>query len=296
MTTKKRNSVIGRGLSSLLESPETDITSKSDIAGKYVVGSITHIPVSQIEANPFQPRDNFDEDALNELAESIKLHGVIQPVTLRKLGYDKYQLIAGERRLKASIIAGLTEIPAFIRIADDEQMLEWALIENIHRANLNPIEIALSYRRLIDECNLTQDQLSVKVQLQRSTVTNYLRLLKLPDYIQKSVKDDQISMGHARAIAAIDDPNKQKSIFEKIVEYELSVREVEKLVKSDFKPLPKNEKKTFVVPGKIYDLSKNLAKHYHAPVKINYNEKGKGSIIISFHSEDELLKLIDKLS
>ena len=173
MTTKKRTSVIGRGLSSLLESPETDITSKSDLSGKYTVGSVSHILISQIEMNPFQPRVTFDDSTLQELAESIKLHGVIQPITLRKMGYDKYQLITGERRFRASIMAGLEDIPSFIRIADDEQMLEWALIENIHRENLNPIDIALSYQRLVEECNLTQEELSQKVNSKRTTVTNY---------------------------------------------------------------------------------------------------------------------------
>ncbi|MFA5196047.1 MAG: ParB/RepB/Spo0J family partition protein, partial [Bacteroidales bacterium] len=177
MSTKKRNSVIGRGLSSLLENPETDITSKSDVMGKYVAGAVTSIKLSQIEANPFQPRDVFDQTELQELAESLKIHGMIQPVTLRKLGFDKYQLITGERRFKAAQIAGMEEIPAYIRIADDEQMLEWALIENIHRKDLNPMEIAFSYQRLVEECNLTQEQLSQKVNSKRSTVTNYLRLL-----------------------------------------------------------------------------------------------------------------------
>lgn len=163
MANKKRSSVIGRGLSSLLESPDTDITSKSDVMGNYVAGSVADISISQIEANPFQPRDQFDKIALDELAKSIKIHGLIQPVTLRKLGFDKYQLITGERRFRAAQMAGLKEIPAYIRIADDQQMLEWALVENIHREDLNPIDIALSYQRLVDECNLTQAELSEKV-------------------------------------------------------------------------------------------------------------------------------------
>jgi len=224
MTNKKRSTVIGRGLSSLLENPDTDITSKSDVMGKYVVGSVAEISVSQIEANPFQPRDQFDEIALEELAESIKTHGLIQPVTVRKLGFDKYQLITGERRFRAAQIAGLKEIPAYIRIADDEQMLEWALIENIHREDLNPIEIALSYQRLVDECKLTQAELSEKVNSKRSTVTNYLRLLKLPEIIQKALKEEQLSMGHARAIAGIEEAERQLRIFNMIVDQGLSVR------------------------------------------------------------------------
>ena len=295
MTSKKRSSVIGRGLKSLLESPETDITSKSDMGGKYVVGSVCNVPIKQIEVNPFQPRDSFDESALQELSESIKLHGVIQPITLRKLGYDKYQLITGERRLKASIIAGLDEIPSYIRIADDQQMLEWALIENIHREDLNPIDIALSYQRLIVECDLTQEELSVKVQSKRSTVTNYLRLLKLPDVIQRSLKDDKLSMSHARAIAAIEDTEKQLYIFRLIIENDLSVREVEKLAKLENKPDKKKEKVTSALPPKIVEVKKFLNRHFSVPVDVTYKNKGKGNIVITFSSDEELNKIIGKL-
>lgn len=292
---KKRSSVIGRGLSSLLENPETDITTKSDIMGKYVAGSVADISISQIEANPFQPRDQFDEIALEELSESIKLHGVIQPVTLRKLGFDKYQLITGERRFRAAQLAGLTEIPAYIRIADDEQMLEWALIENIHREDLNPIDIAISYQRLVDECKLTQTELSQKVNSKRSTVTNYLRLLKLPDLIQKALKDEKLSMGHARAIAGIEEQDRQIRIFNMIIEKDLSVREVEKLTKEtaqekNVKPKPKTE-----VPYKIVEIKKILTDRIQAPVDIKYRNKGKGSIVISFKSDDELNKIIARL-
>jgi ParB family transcriptional regulator, chromosome partitioning protein len=295
MTTKKRISVIGRGLSSLLESPETDITSKSDLTGKYTVGSVSNIRISQIEVNPFQPRDTFDDSSLQELAESIKLHGVIQPITLRKMGYDKYQLIAGERRLRASIIAGLDDIPSFIRIADDEQMLEWALIENIHRENLNPIDIALSYQRLVDECNLTQEQLSQKIHSKRTTVTNYLRLLKLPDFIQKSLKEEHLTMGHARAIAAIEDIEKQLYIFNKIIENDLSVREVEKLAKEENQPAPKKTVYKAAIPHKIVELKKYLNEHLAAKVDITYKNKGKGNIVITFNSDDELNKIIGRL-
>ncbi|HNW70136.1 MAG TPA: ParB/RepB/Spo0J family partition protein [Bacteroidales bacterium] len=293
--TKKRSSVIGRGLSSLLENPETDITTKSDIMGKYVAGSVADISISQIEANPFQPRDQFDEIALEELSESIKLHGVIQPVTLRKLGFDKYQLITGERRFRAAQLAGLKEIPAYIRIADDEQMLEWALIENIHREDLNPIDIAISYQRLVDECKLTQNELSQKVNSKRSTVTNYLRLLKLPDLIQKALKDEKLSMGHARAIAGIEEQDRQIRIFNMIIEKDLSVREVEKLTKEtaqvkNVKPKPKTE-----VPYKIVEIKKILTDRVQAPVDIKYRNKGKGSIVISFKSDDELNKIIARL-
>jgi len=295
MTTKKRTNVIGRGLSSLLESPETDITSKSDLTGKYTVGSVSNILISQIEVNPFQPRDIFDDSALQDLAESIKLHGVIQPITLRKMGYDKYQLIAGERRFRASIIAGLDDIPSFIRIADDEQMLEWALIENIHRENLNPIEIALSYQRLVDECSLTQEQLSQKINSKRTTVTNYLRLLKLPDFIQLALKEEKLTMGHARAIAAIEDTEKLQSIFNQIIENDLSVREVEKLAKMENQPAPKKVVYKSAIPPKIVELKKYLNEHLAAAVDINYKNKGKGNIIISFNSDDELNNIIGRL-
>ncbi len=295
MTTKKRSSVIGRGLSSLLESPETDITSKSDLTGKYVVGSVSNVLISHIEVNPFQPRESFDDIALQELAESIRLHGVIQPITLRKMGYDKYQLIAGERRLKASILAGLDDIPSYIRIADDEQMLEWALIENIHRENLNPIDIAISYQRLVDECNLTQEQLSQKIHSKRTTVTNYLRLLKLPDFIQLALKEEKLTMGHARAIAAIEDVEKLQQIFHLIIENELSVREVEKLAKLENQPAQKKVVYKPAMPPKIVELKKYLNEHLAAKVDINYKIKGKGNIVINFNSDDELNKIIGRL-
>ncbi|HNW89956.1 MAG TPA: ParB/RepB/Spo0J family partition protein [Bacteroidales bacterium] len=295
MTNKKRSSVMGRGLSSLLENPETDITSKSDVMGKYVAGSVADISISQIEANPFQPRDQFDEIALDELAESIKMHGLIQPVTLRKLGFDKYQLITGERRFRAAQIAGLSEIPAYIRIANDEEMLEWALIENIHREDLNPIEIALSYQRLVDECKLTQAQLSEKVNSKRTTVTNYLRLLKLPDMIQKALKEERLSMGHARAIAGIEEADRQMRIFNMIIDKDLSVREVEKLAKETAHEKTKKPKSKTEVPYKIVEIKKILVDRFQAPVDIKYRNKGKGSIVISFKSDDELNKIIARM-
>lgn len=286
---------MGRGLSSLLENPETDITSKSDVMGKYVAGSVADISISQIEANPFQPRDQFDEIALDELAESIKMHGLIQPVTLRKLGFDKYQLITGERRFRAAQIAGLSEIPAYIRIANDEEMLEWALIENIHREDLNPIEIALSYQRLVDECKLTQAQLSEKVNSKRTTVTNYLRLLKLPDMIQKALKEERLSMGHARAIAGIEEADRQMRIFNMIIDKDLSVREVEKLAKETAQEKTKKPKSKTEVPYKIVEIKKILVDRFQAPVDIKYRNKGKGSIVISFKSDDELNKIIARM-
>ena len=215
MTVKKN--VLGRGLSALLENANTDITSnKLEGEGK-VVGAVANIEISQIETNPFQPRTNFEEDALNELAASIKEHGIIQPITVRKLGYDKYQLISGERRFRASQLAGLTNVPAYIRIANDQAMLEMALVENIQREELDAIEVAISYKRLIDECDLTQEQLSQKVSKQRSTITNYLRLLKLPVEIQLAIRNGDVSMGHARALISIENEDTQLDIYNQIV-------------------------------------------------------------------------------
>jgi len=212
--TKKR-SALGKGLSALLENAETDITSKSNANG--IVGSIATIEISSIEANPFNPRSNFEKEALQELSESIRIHGIIQPLTVRKLGRDKYQLISGERRFRASQLAGLTEVPAYIRIANDQTMLEMALVENIQREDLNPIEVALSYKRLIDECSLTQDQLSQKISKGRTSITNHLRLLKLPPAIQAGVKNNQITMGHARALVSAGDETIQIELFERVI-------------------------------------------------------------------------------
>ena len=198
-----------------------------------VVGSIALIKIKDIETNPFQPRTNFEETALQELSDSIKQHGIIQPITVRKLGYDKYQLISGERRFRASQIAQLMEIPAYIRVANDQAMLEMGLIENIQREDLDPIEISLSYKRLIDECNITQEQLGEKVNKQRSTVTNFLRLLKLPAVIQKAVRDKDISMGHARALLSVENEDKQLAIFAMALENELSVRQLEEMARGE---------------------------------------------------------------
>src|SRR4051812_34249358 len=207
MTTKKP--ALGRGLSALLENAKTDITTKNIGENAAVVNSVATIRVQQIETNPFQPRTNFEETALQELSDSIRQHGIIQPITVRKLGYDKYQLISGERRFRASQLAGLTSVPAYIRIANDQGMLEMALVENIQRENLDAIEVAISYKRLIDECDLTQEQLSQKVSKQRSTITNYLRLLKLPVEIQLAIRNGDITMGHARALINIENADKQ---------------------------------------------------------------------------------------
>ena len=288
MTTPNKKRGLGRGLDAILQSPETDITS-ADISGNYVAGAIAQIEIDKIDTNPFQPRTDFDESALNELAESIKNQGVIQPVTVRKMGYDKYQLISGERRLRTSKLAGLKTIPVFIRVANDEQMLEMALIENIHRENLNAIEVAISYQRLLEECKLTQDQLSEKVGKDRSTVANFLRLLKLPAEIQIAIRDGYITMGHARALVNISDKAKQLIILKRIIEEDLSVRQVEMLAREKS---PAKKQKS-VVPESYKIQADTLSKALKMNVKVNRDSKGKGSLTISFKNDEEFEKLID---
>ena len=287
MTTPNKKRGLGRGLDAILQSPETDITSV-DISGNYVAGAIAQIDIDKIETNPFQPRTDFDETALNELAESIKNQGVIQPVTVRKMGYDKYQLISGERRLRASKMAGLKTIPVFIRVANDEQMLEMALIENIHRENLNAIEVAISYQRLLEECKLTQDQLSEKVGKDRSTVANFLRLLKLPAEIQIAIRDGYITMGHARALVNVKDKAKQLVILKRIIDEDLSVRQVELLTREKT-----DKKQKSVLPESYKVQADTLAKALKMGVKVSRDSKGKGSLTISFKNDEEFEKLID---
>ena len=289
LQNKKRG--LGRGLDAILQSPETDITS-SDISGNYVAGAVAEINIDFIEANPFQPRTDFDESALNELAESIKIQGVIQPVTVRKMGRDKYQLISGERRLRASKMAGLKTIPVFIRVANDEQMLEMALIENTHREGLNAIEIALSYQRLIEECNITQEQLSEKVGKDRSTVTNFLRLLKLPPEVQVALRDGFISMSQARAIINIEDKTKQLVILKEIIDKDLSVRQVEELVRSLNSKNVKTKKQKDVLPEAFIFTVDSLSKSLNTKVKINRYSKGKGSLTIDFKNDEDFERLI----
>lgn len=294
MSVQKKKA-LGRGLNAILESPETDITSK-DISGEYVAGAVANIEIRKIEFNPFQPREDFNAEALAELAASIAEQGIIQPITVRKMGYDKYQLISGERRLRASTIAGLATVPAFIRVANDEQMLEWALIENIQRENLNAIEIAISYNRLQEECNLTQEQLSQKVGKNRSTVANYMRLLKLPAEVQAALRDGGLTMGHARSLAGIEDEALQIKLAKMVVEKDLSVREVEKLVQE--KPETKETTKTSEAPAMsagMIKLHEQLQQHLNAKVQIKVASKGKGSLVIPFKSEAELEWLISKL-
>lgn len=286
---------LGRGLSAILESPETDITSK-DISGNYVAGAIANLPLGKIETNPFQPRADFDESALTELSQSILEQGIIQPLTVRKMGYDKYQLISGERRLRAAKLAGIESIPCYIRVANDEQMLEWALIENIQRENLNAIEIAISYNRLIEECNLTQEELSKRVGKNRTTVTNYMRLLRLPAEIQAALRDGSISMGHARSVINVDDEAKQLIITRKIIADELSVREVEKLVRQLDKIIsPATKSAKIALPLKYEVIKDSLQERLNRKIDITRSPKGKGSIVIPFASDDDLQTIISKL-
>jgi len=291
MPDKNRKS-LGRGLDSILQSPETDITSK-DISGDFVAGAIAEIDIDQIETNPFQPRTEFDETALRELAQSIKEQGVIQPVTVRKLGYNKYQLISGERRLRASKIAGLAKIPAFIRVANDEQMLELALIENIHRENLNAIEVAISYQRLIDECNLTQEEVSEKVGKSRSAVANFLRLLKLPAEIQLAIRDGHISMGHARALININDKEEQLKLLQQIIMDEMNVRQTEELAEKAKNPEAKERKQTNFIPEHFKSKIKKLSQTLNTKVKVKRDIKGHGSVVIDFKDEAEFDRIME---
>ena len=288
---------LGRGLSALLGniSPDESIVGL-DSPSRYKSAEFSFIDLNSIQTNPYQPRNNFEEIALNELMESIKQHGIIQPITVRKIDDNTYQLISGERRVKASQMAGLTNIPAYIRTATDLQAIEMALIENIQREDLNPIEIALSLQRLLNECNITQENLAEKVAKSRSVVTNYLRLLKLGTYAQKALISNQITFGHARALVAIEDVDTQESLVNKIINQKLSVRQTEDMLRK----IQQNKTvKTIRVtlPKHLQVVKQSLTENLKTKVDIKYNLKGKGNLIIQFKSEDELnriLSLIEK--
>jgi len=289
---KPKKKALGRGLDAILQSPDTDITS-NDISGNYVVGAIAMMDVRIIETNPFQPRIEFDDLGIDELSKSIQEQGIIQPLTVRKLGYDRYQLIAGERRYRAAKRAGLTHVPAYIRVANDEQMLELALVENIHREDLNAIEIAISYNRLIEECQLTQDQLSEKVGKNRTTISNYIRLLKLPAELQIALKDDQISMGHARALINIADDETKLRILKRIIVENLSVRQVEEMVRTNSSRPRIQEKSIVQLPEDYLRNKAQLIEHFNTKVDIRRNNKGLGNIVISFESDEEFIRIIN---
>lgn len=289
--TKKRG--LGRGLSALLEDSSTDITERiapPPPAAPRVAGGVASIPISQIEPNPFQPRTNFSKEALVELAQSIRELGIIQPVTVRKLGHDRYQLISGERRFRASQVAGLTELPAYIRIANDEGMLEMALVENIQREELDAIEVAISFQRLIDEVKLTQEQLSERVGKERATVANYLRLLKLPPEIQLGLRQRHIGMGHARALITIPDPQKQLEIYKRIIQEQMSVRQVEEVAR-DRSPLARVPVGPRMTAARQRHLSQHFAGIFGTKVVVKQGDDGKGRIEINFKSDEDLERI-----
>jgi ParB family chromosome partitioning protein len=298
MSAEKRNA-LGKGLSALLNDSVNVLPNKNEIgtsADVNAMGSVNEIKIAEIEVNPFQPRTDFDQDALAELADSIKLQGLIQPITVRKVNAHKFQLISGERRLRASKLAGLTQIPAYVRTANDQQMLEMALIENIQRENLNAIEVALSFQRMIDECSLKQEELGERVSKNRSTVTNYLRLLKLPPTIQASIRDNQISMGHAKALISVADSSKQLYIHQLIIQQELSVRKVEEMVRDMQKaPVKKEGKQPEPLSFQVQKIQDDLASKFSTNVKLKLNSQGKGSIEIPFLSEDDLNRILEML-
>jgi ParB family chromosome partitioning protein len=294
MAQALKKQALGRGLSALLKDPDNDIKSAQDKNADKVVGNIVELEINSIEINPFQPRSNFNEESLQELASSIRELGVIQPITVRKTDFNKYQLISGERRLRASKIAGLDSIPAYIRIANDNESLTMALVENIQRHDLDPIEIALSYQRLIDEIKLTQEQMSDRVGKKRSTIANYLRLLKLDPIIQTGIRDGFISMGHGRAIISIDDHDVQSAIYQKIVSQNLSVRETESLVKNyQESQKPKTASTTKTTAFKIKEEEKKaITSFFGAKIDVAIAANGKGKITIPFHSEEDFNRII----
>jgi ParB family chromosome partitioning protein len=289
-----KKQALGRGLSALLKDPENDIKSVHDKNADKVVGNIIELEIDAIEINPFQPRSNFNEESLKELATSIKELGVIQPITVRKLDFNKYQLISGERRLRASTLVGLKTVPAYIRIANDNESLVMALVENIQRHDLDPIEIALSYQRLMDEIELTQEQMSERVGKKRSTIANYLRLLKLDPIIQTGIRDGFISMGHGRAIINIEDQDVQTDIYQKIVSQNLSVRETEALVKKYQESLkPKSAVKTKSTSFEVAASEQNkFTDYFGTKVDIQVAGNGKGKITIPFHSEEDFKRIV----
>ncbi len=290
--TKKQ--ALGRGLSALLKDPSNDIKSVDDKNADKVIGNIVEIDINTIEVNPFQPRTNFSEESLRELASSIKELGIIQPITVRKLEFNKFQLVSGERRFRASKLVGLQTIPAYIRIANDQETLEMALVENIQRQDLDPIEIALSYQRLIDEINLTQEQMSDRVGKKRSTITNYLRLLKLDPIIQTGIRDGFITMGHGRALINIEDQGDQLDIYATIVSDKLSVRETETLVRNykqgnttDAKP----QKIQQELPKYVKKGIKDFSEYFGHKIDVKVSKNGKGTITIPFHSEEDFNRI-----
>jgi len=292
MAKAVKKQALGRGLSALLNDPSNDIKSVSDKNADKVVGNIVELELECIEVNPFQPRTSFNEDSLRELASSIKELGVIQPITVRKIDFNKYQLVSGERRFRASKLIGLETVPAYIRIANDQESLEMALVENIQRQDLDPIEIALSYQRLIEEINVTQEALSDRVGKNRSTIANYLRLLKLDPIIQTGMRDGFISMGHGRALINITDDEEQLAVYEKILGQNLSVRETEALVRSFKNPKESEKPSKKSIPTYAKDAKKELTQFLDTQVDVKVSKNGKGQLVLPFKDKEEFLRIL----
>jgi ParB family transcriptional regulator, chromosome partitioning protein len=298
MSTKKSD--LGKGISALLDNIKEDWSkdaAKGVLNESIRTQSNIEIPLAHIEVNPFQPRADFNKEALEELAESIKVHGVIQPISVRQVDTNRFQLIAGERRLRASKMAGMKTIPAYVRTADDQEMLEIALIENIQREDLNAVEIAINYKRLIDECNLTQEAMGNRIGKNRSTVTNYLRLLKLPPDILSAIKNKSLTMGHARAIINVEDPVVQLDIFKETIAKELSVRQVEQLVKDyqGAKAGKVNKGEKPALPLAYRKIQDELSSLLSTKVQVKRNKNESGEIVISYYTDDDLNRILDIL-
>lgn len=300
MTNPKQNKdALGKGIRSLLQSIDSDLKTTGGTLKSNVVEQVTgilRIPLEEIETNPKQPRHDFDEQSLNELAASIRIHDIIQPITVSKLPGGRYRLISGERRYRAAKIAGIKDLPAYIRQANDVQLLELALLENLQREDLNAIEIALSYKRLMDELNHTQEQVAERMGKERSTVANYVRLLKLPPDIQVAVRNGSLSMGHARALINVDTVDKQLYIFNEVLERKLSVRQTEELVRKFYKSATAvKQSLNSDLPHAYKKIEDNLASHFSTKVKLNHSKKGYGNINIEYYSLEELNKILDQL-
>lgn len=290
-----KKQALGRGLSALLNESKNDLTGVDEKTAKRAMGSIIEIDLNSIEVNPFQPRSQFNEEQLKELASSIKELGVIQPITVRKIGQNKFQLVSGERRFRASKMLGRETIPAFIRLANDQEALEMALVENIQRQDLDPIEIAMSYQRLMDEVKLTQDQMSQRVGKKRSTIANYLRLLKLDPIIQTGMRDGFISMGHGRAIINVAQSTDQLSIYEQIISKKLSVRATEELVKNHNDPKSKPKKNTPQIPNFVKENIDDISDFFGQKISIKMGKKDTGSISVPFHSKEDFKRILKLL-
>ncbi len=295
MKKESNKKQLGKGIRALLSSMDTDDEVDRKTLSKELSKNVAFIPIAQIEANPFQPRKDFDSESIESLAQSIKTHGIIQPLTLRRLSEDSYQIIAGERRFRASKIAGLDSVPAYIRLADDQLLLEMALVENIQREDLNALEVSLSMNRLIVECNLTHDQLSARLGKNRSTVTNYLRLLKLPPEIQQAVRDKDISMGHARALAGIADVVELLHVYKRVRTEDLSVRNLEELIRSRQSGGTSSRKREEqgILSPEVRRIQDELSHFFGSKVALKRSVKGKGTIVIHFNDDDSLNHIID---